>query len=51
MDLQKYQYEGSKLNIVEKELNDYKQVAAENNTLKIRIAEDENKIGIMRQEL
>ncbi len=50
-DLLKFQYEGSKVNILEKELYEAKQLAAENNALKLRIAEDENKIAIMRQEI
>jgi hypothetical protein len=39
-ELLKFQYEGSKVNILEKELYETKQLAGENNSLKIKIAED-----------
>ena len=39
-ELLKFQYDGSKVNILEKELYEAKQLAGENNSLKIKIAED-----------
>ncbi len=48
--VQRYQYEESRIKILEKELFEHKQ-SNENNSLKLKLAQDENQVAILKQEI